>query len=235
MLWTVPPIWKDGTAFILGGGTSLPRVFGTPEDVIKRVMTGGNPNEYSAYLSPLHDKHVIGVNNTYRIGDWIDVLFFGDCGWYIMHKAMIANFPKLKVTCCDRFSNKPIEHCEGIKYLAKDKQKTRGISNDPTTVSWNSNSGSAAISLAVHFGVKRIVLLGFDMALDGNNVSHWHGSHLPGGQKVRPKRSPPFKRHMMGFPVIATDAKNLGLEILNCSPISTITEFPKISLKEALA
>jgi len=234
MLWKAPAIWKDGTAFILGGGTSLPRVFGTPEDVIKRVMTGGNPNEYSAYLAPLHDKHVIGVNNTYRIGDWIDVLFFGDCGWYIMHKNAIANFPKLKVTCCDRFANRPIEQSEGIKYLAKDRQKTRGISNDPTTVSWNNNSGSAAISLAFHFGAKRIILLGFDMALDANNVSHWHGSHLPAGQRVKPRKAPPFKRHMMGFPIIAEDAKKLGLTILNASPISAITEFPKIDIKELL-
>ena len=234
MLWKAPPIWKDGSCFILGGGTSLPRVFGTPEDVISRVMTGGNPNEYSAYLSPLHDKHVIGVNNTYRIGDWIDVLFFGDCGWYLPHRNGIAKFPKLKVTCCDRFANKPLEQCEGIKYLAKDRQKTRGISNDPTTVAWNSNSGGAAISLAAHFGVRRIVLLGFDMALDNKNVSHWHGSHLPAGQRVKPRRAPPFGRHMKGFPDIAKDAKQRGIEILNCSPISAIVEFPKVTLKEVL-
>jgi hypothetical protein len=198
-------------------------------------MSGGNPNEYSAYLAPLHDKHVIGINNTYRIGTWIDVLFFGDCGWYLAHKAAVANFPKLKVTCCDRFANKNVEQSEGIKYLAKDKQKTRGISNNASTVSWNGNSGAAAISMAVHFGVKKIVLLGFDMALDANNVSHWHGSHNPGRQvSINKRKAPPFTRHMMGFPTIAADALRLGVEILNCSPISTITVFPKVSLKEVL-
>jgi hypothetical protein len=196
-------------------------------------MNGGQAGEYSAYLAPLHDMHVIGINNIYRIGTWIDILFFGDCGWYLAHKGVIADFPKLKVTCCDRFANKSIDQSEGIKYLAKDKQKTRGISDDPSTVSWNGNSGAAAISMAVHLGVKKIVLLGFDMSLDANNVSHWHGSHYAWKQGGK-KRSPPFSRHMIGFPTIAADAKRLGVEILNCSPISAIDVFPKVSLQEAL-
>ena len=232
MLWSAPPMWKDGTAFIMGGGTSVPRVFGVPEELISAVMNGAPPSEYSQYLAPIHGKHVIGVNNTYRIGTWIDAVFFGDCHWYLEHRPMLALFPKLKVTCCDRFANKPVANCEGIKYLAKDRKKARGISEDPTTVSWNHNSGSAAISLAAHFGVRRIVLLGFDMALDGKNISHWHGSHL--GPNRKPKNKPPFARHLQGFPVIAEDAKKRGIEILNCSPISTIKEFPIVELKEVL-
>ena len=234
MQWQAPPVWKGGTCFILGGGTSLPRVFGVPEATIKLVMSGGAPSEYSPYLAPIHGKHVIGVNNTYRIGNWLDVVFFGDCGWYLIHRANLALFPKLKVTCCDRFAAKPVASCEGIKYLAKDRRKQRGISDDPTTVAWNSNSGAAAISLAAHFGVRRIVLLGFDMALDSSNVSHWHGSHQPGVVTRRQKRLPPFTRHLKGFADIAADAKARGIEILNCSPISTVTEFPKVDLKELL-
>ena len=87
--------------------------------------------------------------------------------------------------------------------------------------------------MAVHFGVRRIYLLGFDMAMDekGEN-SHWFGSHLPPGQKA--KRLPPFSKHLKGFPAIAADAEKLGIEILNVSPRSKIDEFPKITLTEAL-
>ena len=234
MLWSAPQIWKDGTCFIMGGGTSLPRVFGVPEDIIRNVMVGGDASAYSQYLAPLHDKHVIGVNNTYKIGTWMDALFFGDCGWYLVHKPALLLFPKLKITCCDRFANKPVESCEGIKYLAKDRKKQRGISDNPSTVAWNSNSGAAAISLAAHFGVRRIVLLGFDMALDSRNMSHWHGSHNPTAAVVRRRKLPPFARHMKGFADIAEDALHRGIEILNCSPISAITEFKKVELKELL-
>ena len=103
----------------------------------------------------------------------------------------------------------------------------QGISPDPTKVSWNSNSGAAAISLAAHFGVKRIILLGFDMSFNGKGVSHWHGSH--GNEKP-----PPFRKHMLGFPVIAAEAKDRNIEIINASLGSALTEFPKVHVKELL-
>lgn len=230
--WTAPRIWDSGECFIIGGGTSMPRQFGVPEETIKGVMAGTLPvTAYSDYLAPIHDKHVIGINNAYKIGDWLDVLFFGDCGWYVVYRIPIASLHCLKVTCCARFANKPEKLSDGIKYLARDPKKTYGISNDATKVSWNSNSGFAAISLAAHFGVKRIILLGFDMTLDNNRVSHWHGSHHP---KSKKPPVPPFARHMRGSVFIAKDAEAMGIEILNCSDISTITEFKKCTLKDVL-
>jgi hypothetical protein len=199
-----------------------------PEQVINNVMTGGHPSAYSDYLKPLHDKHVIAINNAYRIGNWIDAVFFGDCAWYVTHRLGLAQFPGLRVSCCDRFINKSEGH---IRYLAKDKSKTQGISENPTTVAWNGNSGAAAISFAYHLGVKRIVLLGFDMVLDSKRKSHWHGSHVPNATKPK---SPPFARHLRGFPLIAEDAKRLGLEILNASSISVIDVFPKVKVRDLL-
>lgn len=232
-LWNVPKIWDGGECWIIGGGTSVPRQFGVPEEVILKVMTGAPASEYSPYLSPIHKKHVIGINNAYKIGDWLDVIFFGDCAWYVMHKENLAKINRLKVTCCDRFA-KPDALCEGIKYLAKDKTKNLGISNNPSLVCWNNNSGAAAISLAAHFGVKRIVLLGFDMNLDEKRVSHWHGSHNTSPSRVLGKnvKIPPFARHLKGFPQIAADAKARGIEILNASPISAIQDFPKVNAKD---
>lgn len=213
----------------------MPRQFGVPEELVRDVMGGRQPpSAYSQYLSPLHDRHVIGINNAYMIGEWIDVEFFGDFNWYLPHRETLAKWPKLKVSCAARFGgDMPYE---GVKYLEKDKQKGSGISTDPTTVCWNNNSGSAAISMAHHFGVKRVLLLGFDMSLDTNNVSHWHGSH------GKARRKPPdlkrklssFNRHLRGFPDIARDAKFLGLTIINVSPDSAIQEFPKVELKEVL-
>lgn len=205
----------------------MPRQFGVPEDVIQAVMAGKRmPAAYSAYLELIHDRHVIGINNAYQIGTWIDVLFFGDNSWYLVHRKALAKWPKIKVTCNPRFDAKR-QKIEGIKYVAKDHSHRFGISNSQATVSWNANSGSAAINLAVHFGVKCIILLGFDMKMEGP-VSHWHGSHGPN------KRKPPFKRHLKGFPDIAKDAKRIGIEILNASPESAIEEFKKINVSDWL-
>ena len=226
--WKVPPIWKGSECWVIGGGTSAPRQFGVPEDIVKKVMKREiDPEAYSPYFKPIHDKHIIGINNAYQIGDWIDVVFFGDCSWYLVHRKKLANFPGLKITSCPQYSTRSKEESEGVKYLARDKANSKGISPHPTAVSWNGNSGCAAISLAVHLGVKRIILLGFDMFIDADKFSHWHGSHGA-------KRSPPFHRHKKGFAKIDEDVKRLGIQIINASPDSTIVEFPKMSVDEIL-
>jgi hypothetical protein len=50
-------------------------------------------------MQALHSKHVIGINVAFMIGDWIDMVFFGDGGFFLKHKAALAKFPGLKVTC----------------------------------------------------------------------------------------------------------------------------------------
>jgi len=166
------------------------------------------------------------------IGTWIDVLFFGDGSWYLAHRKRIAKWPGLKVTCTPKFANREQNKMEGVKYLAKNRKRTKGISDNPSRVSWNGNSGAAAISLAVHFGVERIFLLGFDMM--ALKHTHWHGSHNKTYTKKGRGKKQPYDRHLRGFPQIAKDAKKKGIEILNVSPLSKIDSFPKITLQEAL-
>ena len=212
----------------------MPRQFEVPPEVIQKVSQGVLlPSAYSEYMKPIHAQHVIGINNAYQIGTWIDTLFFGDSDWHLVHRNKLAIWPGLKVCCDQKFGNRPQKKMEGIKFLERDKKKREGITTDPSKVSWNSNSGASAISLAYHLGVKRINLLGFDMTTaEDNQWSHWHGSHMPPGQKV--KRGPPFQKHLEGFPAIAKDAKELGIEIFNVSLISKIDCFPKVNLERAL-
>jgi hypothetical protein len=228
MIWEVPRIWEEGDVWILGGGPSVPKQFGIPEEVVQSVIKGTSPpSVYSPYMSFLHDKHVIGINVAYLIGNWIDMIFFGDIGFFLKHQQGLAEFPGLKVSChpqADRY--------DWLKYTPRDKAHPRGISDHPGMASWNGNSGSAAISIAANAGATRIILLGFDMKSDDSKKRHWHG--LYGTAPANPKKPPhlPFDRHLRGFPEIARDAKRRGIEILNCCPDSAIKEFPKYTLKE---
>lgn len=230
MIWSAPPIWKDERCWILAGGYSWLKQFNVDAGVADSICKKLAPEStLSDFLAPIHGEHVIGINNAYRIGNWIDVLFFGDCGWFLTHEKPLKQWPGLKVTCCGRFASRRPNQMEGLKYLAKDQRHNRGITSDRTKVSWNSNSGAAAISLAAHFGVRQILLLGMDMNMV--KYSHWHGSHDPKAQAVK---NPPFKRHLHGFPQIAEDAKRLGIEIINVNPDSAIDVFPKANLKDVL-
>ncbi len=239
MKWTVPRIWEGGECWIIGGGPSIPEQFGVPDDVIKDVIAQRSlPSVYSPYMSAIHDRHVIGINAAYLIGDWIDIIFFGDNKFFMAHCEGLSEHPGLKVTC----NSKTNSRCRDIHYLPHDRKRTKGISTSPKLVSWNSNSGAAAISMAVYLGVRRIVLLGFDMQV-GVHGQHWHNAYRgmrvhrthgkQRGQLVVAKKLP-FDRHLRGFPLIARDAKKLGIEIVNASPNSAIKEFPKCTVQEAL-
>ena len=130
MKWRPPSLWQGGECWILGGGLSWARELDVPEDVIRSVAVLRElpPSTFSPYLSPIHDKHVIGINNAYQIGPWIDVLFFGDCSWYLVHRRQLIDWPGLKVTSCNRFERGDRGKHEGIKYLARDKSHKKGIS-----------------------------------------------------------------------------------------------------------
>jgi hypothetical protein len=205
----------------------VPRQFGVPEELCQKVMAKlESPRAYSPYFSSIHKKHIIGINNAYQVGDWIDILFFGDASWYHTHAPKLAGWPGLKASSAP-FFHKTKDNPLGVKYLARDGGHKRGISNNPHCVSWNGNSGAAAISLAAHLGVRRIVLLGFDMKRESQLITHWHGNHKSGLKC-------PFTHHLLGFPEIAKDAKRMGIEILNASPESALKAFPRVLVKDLL-
>ena len=229
-MWSVPSMWEDGECWVIGGGPSLTKEFDIPDHIVRSVKNKSLSLEaYSPYLSFLHSKHVIGVNISAFLGDWVDILFFGDNKFYLEHKDRVDRFKGLKVTCHPKFLR-----FTTIKYLSKDKEAL-GISNSPDFVRWNANSGGAAINVAIHTGVKKVYLLGFDMKLGETGDQHWHKEYLPIGENPRKKeRMLPFHRHLLGFPKIAEDAKRMGVEIINVNLDSAIKVFPKVSLKDLI-
>ncbi len=232
MSWKIPKIWGGCDAWILGGGPSLTSQFGIPDTIVKQVQNGVlPPSTYSSYMSELHNKHVIGVNMAYKIGTWIDIVIFGDKTFFLNEKSGLYDFPGLKVSLCPDQRSDPF-----VKYVIRDTEHIKGISQDPRRLSWNHNTGAAAINLAAHLGAKRIILLGFDMKMS-NNMCHWHNLYRKGPannpEKIR-KALTTFDRHLSSFPVIAEDAKRLGIEIINACPDSAITCFPRITVKEIL-
>jgi hypothetical protein len=228
MNWSVPKIWEGGDVWIIGGGPSIIKQFDIPLDVVNDVVNRKlSPSLYSSYMESIHSKHIIGINIAYMLGNWVDMVFFGDHNFLELNKNSLYDFPNLKVSCVPKSEKYPWVHC-----LSKDPTHPFGITTHPMTVSWNKNSGAAAISVAEHTGAKRIFLLGFDMKLL-DNKQHYHSQYNNNGEPKNMERLP-FNRPLQGFPIIAQDAKQIGIEIINVNPDSGIHNFPKVSLKEAL-
>lgn len=231
MAWIIPKIWNGGECWILGGGPSLTTQFKIPEEIVKGVLSRElPPSAYSPYLSAIHDKHVIGVNGAFRIGNWIDIVTFGDKSWFIQNRKLLLQFPKIKVAFFDEVEQREFIY-DGVKYVPRHGGCPSGITNRNNAISWNKNTGFASINLAYHLGVKRIILVGFDMDLDSSGKHHWHGLYRKNGA---PPKKLPFERHLKQAPTIKRDADRLGIEIINASPDSKIKEFKKCTVQELI-
>ena len=182
MIWKVPKMWADQTVYIVGGGPSLKRLD----------------------LSLIHDKRCIGVNNSYRLGDWIDICWFGDSRWLVWHstdKRFVdgwRDFAGIRASCVAR-----IKDHKDIKYVEL-SSKQAGIEKNPLRVCWNKTSGASAINIAYHLGARRIVLLGFDMRIV-DRKENWHDDHLTHGD-----RKNPYPRFLKSWGVLTNELKELG-------------------------
>lgn len=237
--WQVPKIWENGEVWVLGGGPSLINCFDIPADVVKSVrMRKAGLDTYSPYLAAIHSKHVIGINVAYQFGNWVDICFFGDKGFFLLNRGGLSSFRKLVVTCHAKVGEKNLNW---IKYLPQEIKKTApiglqkyGISTRPDMVSWNENSGAAALSIAAWAGAKRIILVGFDMTLDETNKEqHFHNNYREVNKTLTEKQLP-FEIHLKPWEIIKRDLDNMGIEILNTSLNSAIKEIPKVHIKELL-
>lgn len=223
-MWDIPRLWDGGQCVIIGGGPSVTQQFDIPEYLVHQVYTKkASPEVYSPYMQSIHSQHIIAVNMAFKLGPWIDCAFFGDEVFYTNYRWDLYQFKGLRVTCASALPSQ-----NGfLKILDHDREHKFGCSFKPGHVSWNGNSGAAAINLAVHFGVKRIILLGFDMKLDSNQNQHWHKFYTSNPQSVAQR----MKLHLQGFPVIAKDLHG-KVEIINACPDSMITSFPRMAFKD---
>lgn len=224
MIWKVPRVWEGEQCVIIGGGPSVIRQFNIPENLVNDVYQGRKKVScYSPYLEPIHNQHVIAVNMAYRLGPWVDWMFFGDDSFWRDEQKELRSFKGLKISCAKKVTNNP-----EVKALKRDQSKPYGITTDPTKIMFNNNSGSGAINLAVHTGVKRIILLGFDMSMNDVNNQHWHKFYSTEPTFLKST----YRTQCYGFDAMVQDLKKLDIEVLNCNPESKVEGFPKVNFKD---
>jgi hypothetical protein len=201
VLWSVPREWEGDTAFLLGGGPSL-RGFDA---------------------SVLDGRRCIVVNNSWELVPDADVLFFADKKWWMKHgPAVKAGFRgKYIATISDAQD-------EALLHLSHTRKP--GLETDPTSVRHGGSGGYMSINVAFHFGVSRIVLLGYDLRTDGEHT-HWHEGHghAPGVQAHRLN-----KVMLPHFQKLVEPLAAAGVEVINATPGSALTCWPFRPLTEFL-
>jgi hypothetical protein len=107
-------------------------------------------------------------------------------------------------------------------------------------IHFGSNGGFQAVNLMIQLGIRRILLLGFDMKIaSGDSIfgaAHWFGNH--------PNRTvSPYKKFVEEFNGAAailckenaySGAEHTSVCIVNCTRDSALKCFPVMTLREAL-
>lgn len=206
---SVPKLWLGETAVIIGGGSSL-----TPEDV--RFCRG--------------KAKVLAIKEAYLLAPWADALYAGDAKWWRGYQGA-ADFAGLKYAIEQDPNETPMGAWPGVQVLRNTGHD--GLELDPTGLRTGYNSGYQAIGLAVHLGVSRIVLLGFDMWKAPDGTQNWFEKfpHL-----LRAHHVPsPYPLFMQAFASLVEPLKQAHVEVVNASRRTMLTAFPYLSLEEALS
>jgi hypothetical protein len=219
--WAVEPLFAGQTVFCLASGPSL------TAEMVGLVM----------------DRPTIVVNSSALLAPWATVLYFTDSSWYEQHRDLVAEFPGLVVTMSRTAKRELPDKVRRIKMFGDPDLPAMFPPVGSGLVRQGRSSGHTAIALAIAMGARRVVLLGYDCrVVDGRE--HHHDDYLIGGRVDYPtekedprwnnKReySTVFVRGYYGWKLSAAAA---GVEILNATPGSAITEFDRIDLRHFLA
>lgn len=206
------PAWATRPAVVIGSGPSL------SDEQLQLVRQAREALRV----------HVIAVNNTVQRAPWADVAYFGDYT-AIKHYRGANKGSKQQdlASCCVEWwtISKPAAERWKLNHVASDNRPGFGVDR----VSMNGNSGAQAINLAMLFGARRILLLGFDMR-DVDGRAHWFGQHPEVLVQVQL-----YEEWIHKLKIAAPQAKARGVEIINCTPGSALQCFDAKPLEEALA
>lgn len=189
------------------------------------VIVASGPSARTVPLELARGKaKFIVINHSWQLAPWADVLYAADYGWWRESKGC-PDFKGLKVAGEIRASREGW----GVNFVTIAKGDSRLLLNEPGRIGYGHSSGFQALNLAVQFGVKKIVLVGYDMRLD--NGVHWHGKHGPRMNNPTEKLAGIWRS---ALDRVSDEFKRLGVTVINVSEVSKLESYPKMKFEDAI-
>jgi hypothetical protein len=187
------------------------------------VCLGGGPSLTRADVEACRGRaRIIAINDAIRLAPWADVLYAADARWWITHQ-------DTKLFAGLKFGLQP---CIGRPDVTVLRHTGRlGLESDPSGLRTGGNSGYQAIQVAVHLGASTILLLGYDLRY-AQGRAHWFGSHPSPLNDPSESQLVTWRSH---FATLVAPLAELGITVINCTPGTALTCFPRGSLRDALA
>lgn len=162
----------------------------------------------------------IGINDVGLTEDWIDVWYAADWPFWRFYEARAEASQALKV-CADVMSR----GSQLVDLFLCTISNARAERYEPGFVLSGGHSGFQALQMAISFGATRVILLGYDCKPRGTSTNYF-------GRKPKTlDRASNYEAWVTNYDRLAVPA---GVEVLNATPGSAITAFPRVSLDDVL-
>lgn len=167
---------------------------------------------------------VLAIKHNHEIAPFAAVVYGCDYPWW----AMVRGLPTFAGL---RLSYDPRDLAAvGVHKIEIEKQTDRLLFEKTGTVGSGGNSGFQALNLALQFGARRVALIGFDCQI--RSGVHWYGRNSGVGMNNPSETN--FPRWIRSLKTAAGQAKEMGVDVVNTSPISDVKGFEWATLAATL-
>jgi len=223
------PIFKGETAVLIATGPSI-----TEEQLqlVKRHQELGNCKVFT-------------MNNVYENVPWTDVHFACGGDWWGLYYPRSKELQELKGTKYTWYPElAKLYNLNYVSAIVKD-----GLSVDPSVIHINHGSGPMSINLALHYGIKKLLLIGHDMKFAedydskkkkvGSKPRHYFNEypktlqHWP-SCKIGVSKPGVLDGLIETYEKMVPQLKTLDMEVVNCTPNSALKCFRMSTLDAEL-
>jgi hypothetical protein len=210
----IPPSYDGRVAVCFATGPSL------TQEVVEQIR-------------PYHEAGKVvacGLNDSYRIVDYLDELYACDLAWwrhhistpYLAENRTVLDFPaRLWGNQSARSVLNKHPHVNIVQGYSKP-----GFSRYRECIHWGANSGFQLLNLVYHMRVARMILVGYNMGVPKGQDHHFFGKHAKGMSQAGN-----YNGFVRQFRKIGEPARSM---IVNCTPDSALDCFRKADLGEEL-
>lgn len=190
------------------------------------IIASGPSAKKSGYAAIRDRMPVIAIKENIELAPWADVVYGCDAAWWKKRNGL-PEFNGLKVSWEGSNAHRPPPYPD-IKLVEITVFKDEVIFEPTGQLGSGGNSGFQAVNLAVQFGAKRILLIGFDM--HDRSGAHWYGrNNWPQGNNPTEDN---FRRWRRAFDLAAPKLKERGVEVINASNGTALNCFERKTIEQ---
>jgi hypothetical protein len=195
------------------------------------AIVAAGPSAKHSGVEKLKDRiHVVAINESFQLCPWADILYSCDKDWWATRVVEV----KKKFSGVGLGFEAQTDGVKSINIVKTNKKHDDPYSHDlhfdeAGVLGSGGNSGFQMINLSIQFGATAIALVGFDMQM--NQGVHWHGLHNVPMRNPDPKQLSLWAQRL---DAVSETLKAKGIDVVNCSKMSALNKYPKLTIDEVL-